>query len=198
MNKKLTLMTAFIFFLAVILTACAGMTMKPTADNFKSPAVALESFMVPQYDGFWYYAKAVQPTKGAPDDRGAPLPLSFLFNIKNPNPYPVLLEGIKYTIAFEKQFELITESNQDTYWIPAGTTDQVRITTMITARSALTALLLANAPALKASGMDAWTALEKWWKGVPEFTVPVTIKECTFTFKADGVTKIVPFEATYP
>jgi len=62
----------------------------------------------------------------------------------------------------------------------------------------LDGLVARQCPALKASGMDAWTALEKWWKGVPEYTVPVTIKECTFRFIADGVTKVVPFEATYP
>ena len=93
---------------------------------------------------------------------------------------------------------MITEENSDTYWIPANKTDQVRITTMITGRSAALGLALANAIVLKKRGWKSMQALERWWKGVPDLSVPVTIKECAFTFMADGVIKVLPFEATVP
>jgi hypothetical protein len=199
MNRRVVWATTLSFCIALVMVSCAGMqTNKPTEANFKAPVIKLESFEVPQYDGWWYYAKAVKPTKGDPDDRGAPLPLSFLFSIENPNPYPVLLEEIKYTVAFEKEFELITTTETDANWIPAGKTDKVRVTTMITARSALVALMLANAPRMKAKGWVAFDTLERWWKGVPEYTIPVTIKEGAFMFKADGMVKVLPFEATFP
>jgi hypothetical protein len=198
MNKKLALMTVLIFGLAVVFASCAGMQTKPTAANFKDPVITLESFEVPQYDGWWYFSKKVKPTKGDAGDRGAFLPLSFLFNIENPNPYPVLLEGLKFSVAFDKEFDLVTYNNQDSYWIPAGKTDQVRATTMITARSGLLSLLVTGGFKLKAKNMNAWEALEKWWKGVPEYSVPVTVKEGAFVFKADGVVKVLPFEATFP
>jgi hypothetical protein len=70
----------------------------------------------------------------------------------------------------------------------------VKVTTMITARSALVGLLLANAMELKAKKWDMWATLEKWWKGVPEGTTPVTLTECAFTFTADGVTRVYPYE----
>lgn len=198
MNKRLAWILTIVFGLGMALASCAGLETKPTAADFKAPIVKLVLFEVPQYDGYWYYAKAVKPTKGKEDDRGAPLPMSFLFEIRNPNPYPVLLEGITYTVAFDKDFEVITTNNNDSYWIPAGKTDQVRLTTLVTVRSALTGLLLANAPLLKNKGMEAWATLEKWWNGVPVGTVPVTVKMASFTFTADGLTKVVPFEATYP
>ncbi|MFH0844765.1 MAG: hypothetical protein V1930_04760, partial [Pseudomonadota bacterium] len=89
MNKKFTWMTILLCGLVVVFASCAGVMTSPTASNFKDPVITLASFEVPQYDGYWYYAKAVKPTKGDPDDRGAPLPMSFVFNIQNPNPYPV-------------------------------------------------------------------------------------------------------------
>jgi len=197
MTKRLALIVSMIFIAAVALGACATMG-KPTAENFKAPKVTLVSFEVPQYDEYWYFAASVTPTKGKAGDRGAFLPMSFLFDVHNPNNFPVLLEGITYTVAFDKEFEVITTNINDSYWIPAGKTSQVRVSTLVTVRSALTGLLLANAPALKQRGWDAWATLEKWWNGVPDLSVPVTVKNAAFTFKADGLMKVVPFEATVP
>ena len=126
---------------AVVFSIGHGQT-KPDPSDFKDPLIQLASFEVPQYDGYWYFSKKVEPTKGDVGDRGAPLPLSFLFDIRNPNPYPVLLEGFRFTVAFDQDFEVVTLNNQDAYWIPAGMSDQVRVTTMITVRSALLSLLV--------------------------------------------------------
>ena len=188
----------FLFGLGVVLTSCVGLQVKPTEANFKSPKITLESFMVPQYDGYWYIAGKINPTKGKAGDRGAPLPMSFLFNIENPNPYPILLENYKFTVAFDKDFDLVTVNNNDSYWIPAGKTDQVRATTLITVRSGLLSLLVTSGFKLKEKGWSPWEALERWWTGVPDFTVPVTVKEGSFSFTANGVSKVLPFEATYP
>ena len=50
---------------------------------------------------------------------------------------------------------------------------------------------------LKEKGWGIWDAIKRWWEGVPEMKVPVTLKECNFTFKADGITKVVPFQTTF-
>lgn len=196
MKKRLALMVALFFVAAVAFTACATMG-KPTADNFQAPVISLKLFEVPQYDGYWYYAASVKATKGESGDHGAPLPLSFLLSIKNPNPYPIILEGITYTVAFDGEFDLYSGNNNDTYWIPADGTDDVRLTTMITARSALLSLMVTGGYKLKEKGWSPWDALERWWDGVPQMKVPVSLKECSFTFRADGVTKVVPFQATF-
>jgi hypothetical protein len=196
MNKRVVAMTAVLFGLGVVLASCAGMMAKPTESNFQTPEVTLEMFQVPQYDGYWYFSKKVKPTKGEAGDRGAPLPMSFLFAIQNPNPYPVALDGYTFTVAFEG-FDLVTVNNSDTYWIAAGETGHVRATTMITARSALLSLLVTGGYKLKEKGWSPWDALERWWKGVPDYSIPVTVKEGAFTFTADGVMKVIPFEATF-
>jgi hypothetical protein len=198
MPKRSTiLLIALIFGMGVIFASCAGVQTKPTAANFKAPEIALELVEIPQYDGYWYYGGKTKPTKGKAGDHGAPLPLAVTFNITNPNPYPVLLDGYKFTIAFE-EFDLVTFAGYDTQWIPAGKTNQLRATTMITVRSGLLNLLVTGGFKLKAKGTNAWDALEKWWTTIPDMAFPITIHEGAFNFKANGVSKILPFKATYP
>ncbi len=194
MKKKLFLLTVLVFGLSVALMSCVTTQVKPTDTNFLAPKITLESFEVPFYDGYWYISSKTKPTKGKAGNRGAFLPMSFVFNIENPNPYPISLEEIQYSILFDKDFGMITAADQVSNWIPAGMTDQVRITTMITARSAMLGLVLANALTLKAKGWKMWDTLEKWWKEVPEGTTPVTFSEGAFTFTANGVTKVYPYE----
>jgi hypothetical protein len=198
MPKRSTLLLlALIFGMGVIFASCAGMQVKPTAANFKAPEIALELVEIPQYDGYWYYGGKTKPTKGKAGNHGAPLPLAVTFNITNPNPYPVFLDGYKFTIAFE-EFDLVTFAGYDTQWIPAGKTNQLRASTMITVRSALLSLLVTGGYKLKAKKTNAWAALEKWWTTIPDMAFPITVHEGAFTFRANGVSKILPFKATYP
>lgn len=198
MNKKylglLSIMVC-LSFVAACATTPAG---QPDTSKFVNPTVKLERFEVPQYDGYWYYSKDVKPTKGDPGDRGAPLPMSFLFSIQNPNPYPIAVEGITFTVAFDKDFDVVTLNDSETYLIPANSTDYVKMTTMITARSAFLSLMATGGFKLKEKNMDPWQALEKWWKGVPDLKVPVTIKDGAFTFKVGNATKVVAFKADLP
>jgi hypothetical protein len=196
MKKNLLLIALLLFGTGFVMTSCVTVQIKPTDANFKTPVVRLESFDVQQFDGYWYFSKEVKPSKGSTGNRGAPLLMNFLFTIENPNPYQVLLEGMKFTVAFDKDFDLTTVSNQDALWIPAGKTNELRATTMITVRSALLGLLVTGDTGLKARGWSPWQAVERWWKGVPDYAVPVTVHEGAFTFKADGIVKVLPFEAT--
>ena len=194
MKKKLVLMIVFIFCLSVALISCVTTQVKPTEKNFVAPKIALEAFMVPQYDGYWYISSKTKPTKGGAGNRGAFLPMSFVFKITNPNPYPINLEEIKYSVVFDKDFVMMTTADQMSNWIPAGKSDEVRVTTMITVRSAMLGLVLANKMALVERKWKMWGTLEKWWKGVPDGTTPVTLTECGFTFTADGVSRTYPFK----
>lgn len=183
--------------LVLLLASCAGVQAKPSESNFEKPSLSLELFEVPQYDGYWYYSGKVEPTKGEAGDHGAPLPMSFLFNIENPNPYPVRLQDYRFTISFEK-FDLITVNNNDEYWIPAEKSEQFRATTMITVRSALLSLMVTGGFELKEKGWSPWDALERWWSKVPSYEIPVTLKDGSATFSADGVSQVVPFNITFP
>ena len=198
MNKKMVLMTVLIFGLGVLLASCAGMQqVKPTAANFKAPEIALEGIEVPQFDGYWYYGGKIKPTKGKAGNHGAPLPLAVTFNITNPNPYPVLLDGYKFTIAFE-EFDMVTVNGYDTQWIPAGKTNQLRATTMITTRSALLTLGVTGGYKLKAKGINMWQAMEKWWTTIGDMAFPIMIHEGAFTFNVNGMDKVVPYKVLIP
>jgi len=196
MPKRSTLsLLALIFGMGVIFASCAGMQVKPTAANFKAPKIALELVEVPQYAGYWVYSK-MKPTKGK-GGGSAPLPIAVTFNITNPNAYPVLLDGYRFTIAFE-EFDMITVKGYETQWIPAGKTNQLRASTMIMPGTAVGSLMVASGFKLKAKGTNAWAALEKWWTTIPDMAFPITIHEGSFTFTTNGVSKILPFKATYP
>jgi Late embryogenesis abundant protein len=196
MKKRLALLITLLFFAAVVFVSCAGMEVQPSTDNFKAPVIKGEYVEVPQYDGFWQYDAKAEPAMGTKGAHGAPLPLSFLLSVTNPNPYPILLEGVTFTVAFD-DFDLYSGNNNDSYWIPAGKTTNVRLNTMITTVSASTSLGVTGGFKLKEKGWSIKEAVQRWWEGVPLMKVPVSLKECSFTFKADGVTKVLPFQTTF-
>ena len=196
-KKSTVLLIALIFGFGLLFASCAAVQVKPTAANFKAPKIALEMIEVPQYDGYWYYGGKTKPDKGKAGAHGASLPLAVTFNITNPNPYPVFLDGYKFTIAFE-EFDIITVKGYETQWIPAGKTNQLRASTMVSVQSGLLTLLVTGGFKLKDKGTNAWAALEKWWTQIPDMSFPITIYEGSFTFTADGVSMTLPFKATYP
>lgn len=197
MKKRLALVLALVFLMGVIFVSCAGMEAKPSAADFKTPVIKGVYYEVTQYDGFWHYDAKAEPVHGTKGAHGAFLPLSFLLSVTNPNSFPVLLEGVTFTVAFDEVFELYSGNNSDSYWIPAGKTSHVRLNTVITTQSAFMSVGVTGGYALKAKGWGPWDAIKRWWEGVPVMSVPVTLKEANFTFKADGITKVVPFSTTF-
>ncbi|MCP4577136.1 MAG: hypothetical protein GY846_12715 [Deltaproteobacteria bacterium] len=196
MKKSLMLFIALLVGFGFVFSSCVttDSQVKPNNSNFVAPKIELESFMIPQYDGYWYISKKVKPTMGQAGDRGAFLPMTFTFKITNNNLYPINLEEIKYSVVFDEAFTVMTTADQLSNWIPPGQADEVKVTTLITVRSALLGLLLANAVELKKRGWKNFDTLEKWWKGVPEGTTPVTLTECGFMFTAGDVTMVYPYK----
>ena len=179
------------------MTGCAGLMAKPTEGNFKAPSVTLSHVEVPYYTGYYYFGNKVKPTKGKAGNYGAPMQMAFIFEMENPNSYPVMLDGFKFSVNFE-DFEVNTLYSAETTWIPAGKTNQLRVPAMFDTRQTLLTLLLPGAMKLKEKKMSPWAALEKWWTGAPNFTYPIGVKEGAAIFKAGGIVKVIPFKATFP
>ena len=197
MRKRSLILIGFtVVVLGTLLVACATAP-APTAKSFQAPVVTLNSVEVPYYTGWWYFSAKVEPTKGKAGNYGAPLAVAFIFDIENPNPYPVQMEGLQFTVAFDG-FDLNTVSVPDTQWIPAGKTNQVRATAIFDARASLLSLLVTGGFKLKEKGMSPWDALEKWWTAASEFSLPIEVKEGSAIFKADGLVKVATFNATFP
>lgn len=201
MNKKsvMAIVLSLTLIIAMMTGCCTAPPppVQPTQQNFMAPKITLDHVMVEHYYGYWYYAKSVAPTKGAAGDYGAPLDLSFIFNIENPNEYAVKMDDFNFTVMFE-DFEVNTVGSTETMYIPAGKTNQIRVHAMFDTRQTLLTLLLPGAPQLKALGKTPWDMLEKWWTEAPEFSFPIHVKQGSAVFKADGLVSVGTFEATFP
>jgi hypothetical protein len=198
MRKHTFLMTCLsVVVVAFFLVGCAGMETKPTEGNFAKPQVTLSHVEVPQYFGYWFYSNKVEPTKGKAGNNGSPLLLAFIFEIQNPNAFPVMMSDLQFTTNLDG-FDLNTVGSAETMWIPAGKTNQLRVYAVYDVAPARGNLLLAGGMILKEKGIDPWDELEKLWVQAPDFSYPIKVKEGSAVFKADGVVKAVPFEATFP
>ncbi|MBW2584821.1 MAG: hypothetical protein JRE36_14865, partial [Deltaproteobacteria bacterium] len=185
-----------VLVIAFLMTGCAAMQ-KPSDSNFKSPTVTLSHVELEHYFGWWFYGAKVKPTKGKAGNNGAPLDYAFIFEITNPNNYPVMLDGFSFSVAFE-EFDLNRVIAPETMWIPAGKTNQIRVHALFGVRAVQMSLLVTGGFKLKEKGVSFWDALEKWWTGAPNFSFPLNVNEGSAVFRADGVTRVVPFNAPFP
>ena len=89
-----------IIFMIALVTGCVSMN-RPQETNFKDPLIGLDHVEVSYYTGFYYFSSDVTPTRGKADNYGAPLLLTFVYKIHNPNRYPIMLDGFSFTVMFE-------------------------------------------------------------------------------------------------
>ena len=199
-KKSMIVCCLSVFIFAVLLSGCASFP-PPSESNFKAPTVTLSHVELEHYFGYWYYSPKIKPTKGknvgADKTGGSPLDYAFIFEITNPNRYPVMLEGFSFSIALE-EFALNRAISPETMWIPPGKTNQLRVHAMFDVNPALTSLLITGGFQLKEKGMSGWEAIEKWWTGAPNFSFPINVTEGSAVFKANDVVKVTPFKATFP
>lgn len=198
MNKKLVLMTIILIGLGVVLVSCAGMMTKHTVSNFKDPVIKLDFVEVSYYEGFWTYGNAKVSRGKAPRGGGSsPVTLAFVFEITNPNNYPVSLDSCHFFLFFD-DYELRIVKDMNAMWIPARKNNSKVLHVTLTPNSTNAKFLLASAELAKKRGDKSWDKIKQWWTGLPDMSFKIDIKEASFIFKADGVSKVVSFQATYP
>lgn len=197
MPKRTLLMHGLsIICIITLVSGCAAMQ-KPSESNLKDPVISLSHVEVLYYTGYYYFGNKVKPTKGKAGNYGAPMMLAFVYEINNPNAYPVMLDGFKFSINFD-DFEVNTVNSADAMWIPARKTNELRVPAIFDTRQTLLTLLLPGAMKLKEKKLSPWAALEKWWTTVPDFSFPISATGGAAVFRAAGVTRVVPFEAVFP
>jgi len=76
--------------------------------------------------------------------------------------------------------------------------NQIRVRAHFDVRQSLLSLLVTGGFKLKTKGTNAWAQLENWWTKIPEYSVPVHVKDGAAVFKADGMIKVTTFSATFP
>jgi len=197
MQKKSILRTCLIVLvMTVSLLGCAAMQ-KPSESNFKDPVVTLDYVDVAHYFGWWYYAPNVEPTKGEAGHNAAPLDYAFIFNLENPNSYPIMLESLKFACTLDG-FEVNSGYSFEPMWIPAGKTNQLKVEVLFDPRGTMMSLGIVAGLELKEKGMDLWSALERIWTKAPDFDFPVGVIQGSAIFEAGGITRGVAFEGVYP
>ena len=199
MNKRLTLLTVFIFGLGAILASNVGMPTQSTAANFEAPEVMLDYIQIDYWEGFWHYGKAKVDKGKAPKFGGSsPVTLDFVFEITNPNTFPVMLESSQFFLYFD-DYELRVVNDNNQMWIPAGKTNAKVLHVTLTATTTWAKFLLAGKELALKRGDEPWAKVEQWWTELPDMTFPIDLKEGSFTFIADGgLVKVVPLETRYP
>jgi len=198
MKKRVILMTVLFFTAGFLFTSCATMQTKPTEANFKSPQLHLNSIQLSYYEGFWYYGKAQVSMGKAPAGGGSsPVTLDFVFEVTNPNDYPIKLDSAQFFIYFEG-YELRVVNDSHPMWIPAGKTNTKVLSVTLTPFSTYAKFLLAGKQLAMERGDKPWEKIQKWWTELPEMSFPIELKEGAFTFMADGVVRVVPVNIKYP
>ncbi|OHE27021.1 MAG: hypothetical protein A3J94_14975 [Syntrophus sp. RIFOXYC2_FULL_54_9] len=196
MQKRLILLVSICLFCVPGLLFGAGKE-ATTPKKFTTPTVTLNRVEVSNYWGYWFYGAKVEVTRGKAGNNGSPLGLNFIFDIKNPNSYPVALESLNFTVAFE-DYDLNTVGSQDLMWIPAGKTNQLRVSALFGLWEAFMSAGVTGGLRLKEKGIAVHDQLEKWWTSIPDFAFPVQVKEGSAVFKADKMTGVAAFSASYP
>ncbi len=197
MNKRLALITVLLFGLGVLLASCASVQVKPTEENFKDPVVRIDYIGLSYWEGFWHYGKAKVEKGKAPKFGGsAPVTLEFVFNIENPNAYPVLLEDSQFFLFFD-DYDLRVVNDNNEMWIPAGKTNQKVLHVTLTATTTWVKFLLAGKQLAMDRGDDPWKKVEEWWTKLPDMSFPIDLKEGAFTFTANGISRTVPYQVRY-
>jgi hypothetical protein len=195
-KKKILYMLLGLTAIVALVSGCVSIPMADES-NFKLPLIGLDHVVISYYTGFYYFSSEVTPTRGKADNYGAPLLMTFVYKIHNPNQYPVMLDGFTFTVMFE-DFKVNNVISPEAMWIPAGRTNLLRVPAMFDTRQTLLALILPEAKKLSNKKMSPWDVLEKWWTGAPDFAYRISVTEGSAIFRADGVIRAVPFAARYP
>ena len=216
MSKRLLFVLVLV---ALAVSACATATPVPT--ELKNPTITLNKVEVqPYFAPPWPEWPAAIPT-ATPPPAGTPTPayvpanpaspnvpmvLNFVWDINNPNDVPVTLEQMKFTVEFEAapskageyfavQSPLVAEKQS----IPAKTTNQLRVVTVLNGANLTGNLLVTNGQRLTALGIANPAGLIRdWWNTVPDGKFGIKATAGTADFKVGGKTQVVTFEGKFP
>jgi hypothetical protein len=174
-----------------------GKKMAPKMAAVKAPVVKLDRIEIANYWGFYLDGILDKEGKLTAGRRGAPLVLSFVYSIQNPNNFKIMLDDMKFTVAFEG-FDLNTLTYFDDSYIPGKTTNYLRCNGTFDYNTANLALMVTSGHKLQEMNVKSGDLLKKWWEGISDFAFPITVNGTGTFVGPDGKNIIVPFEGTFP
>ncbi|MBM4454402.1 MAG: hypothetical protein FJ013_07470 [Chloroflexi bacterium] len=184
--------------LALLLVAAMGLTLAGCgkAGAPVAPTVTLNGIFVDKYEALhkdW-------PTGYDPSRVGF-FELAMVFDVTNPNDYPIKLEearaSVDFAVAPDKWVVVNAAAANEYQWIPAKTTNQVRLNVLFTTRAVSLALNLPGAVTLKELGLKTNDVIKQWWTDVPDFKFKIRVSGAmNFTSPNGSVTST--FSEVYP
>lgn len=208
-----------LLLVAIVLSACASPT--PAATEVKSPTVTLNRVEVqPYFAPPWPDWPAAIPS-ATPPPAGTPTPayvpanpaspnvamvLNFVWDINNPNDVPVTLEQMKFTVEFEAApskpgefFAVQSPVVSDKLSVPAKTTNQLRVVTVLNGANLTGMLLVTSGQRLVALGItNPAPLIRDWWTNIPDGKFGIKASAGTADFNIGGKTQVVTFTGKFP
>jgi len=170
---------------------------------FEAPVITLDRIEVASIQPFFVkprveYKNEKEPGKELP--AGAILNMAYIFDIKNPNKFPVMLDELTFSTAFEG-FEINTAFSYEDSWIPGGKTNQLKVVTTNETLPTITSLMVVseNVQKIQEVKTSAGALAKKWWENVGDFSFPIEVTAGTALFKDEkGKELRVTFTGKWP
>ncbi|MGA8833351.1 MAG: hypothetical protein ACLQT6_10635 [Desulfomonilaceae bacterium] len=194
MKKKAVLFATALLISLAFVSACLA---------FEAPVITLDRVEVASIQPFFVKPRVEYKNEKEPGKElaaGAMLNMAYVFDIKNPNKVPVMLDELSFTTAFEG-FEVNTAFSYENSWIPAGKTNQLKVITTNETLPTITSLMVAaeNVQKLQEKKLTAGAVVKKWWENVGDFSFPIEVKAGTALFKDEkGKELRVTFTGQWP
>lgn len=176
--------------LLVILVVAGCATMPGAGGSPQSPQVKLERVEVASY-----FPYAPPPTR-------VPLVLGFVYDVINPNDFPVALEEMKFTVSFEgkpgEYFALNTPMVYEKMSIPGKTTNQLRVTTVLDSLIVPGNLAVTSGARVTSLGLKPGDMVKDWWEKIGDFNFGIKVGEGVAMFGGPAGNMVVSFEDAFP
>lgn len=131
-----------------------------------------------------------------------PLLLAFLFKVRNPSGYPVMLDNMKFAFAFEVTPDYFVEINvpvsYDRIYFAPETTSQYRIVSLMDSAVMLGKLMVTQGGQLQELNLKPADLIKNWYSKVGDFSFGIKVTEGMAVFSSDKGDIFVPFEGRFP
>lgn len=184
MKKTLLLVTVFLVIL--------GLSGLPTLAQ-KAPEITLDRVEVASIQPFFMNPKIAVPSKEDAKKTeekqmavgySATMSLAYIFNVKNPDKEPVMLDEMTFTTTFDG-FDTNTVTAYEDSWIPGGKTNQVRVVAVYEAHPLVLSLMVGSESVerMKEMKTTAGALVKKWFEQISDFSFPIGVTGGTALFK---------------
>lgn len=208
MRRSVIFSVMVLVTLGLALQGCETMeTVGPAqyAGPAKAPVVKLERVEVNHIQPFFIapridYKDPQNPGKVGGYGYTSTMSLAYVFHIQNPNNFPVMLDELRFTAAFE-DFDVNMPTVYEDQWIPPGKTNELRVVVVQEAQATIASLAVGGMAAerIKKMGTKQADLVKKWWDTVGDQGFPIQVKNGVAVFQTpDGKTVQSTFQGVFP